>query len=52
MVAQAELVASRVSELLEARRVAVAGVAVVTTEALVRVAKFAFGQLGDRHEKS
>jgi len=52
MVAQAELVASRVPELLAAHRVAAAEVAEAETEALVRVAKFAFGQLGDRHEKS
>jgi hypothetical protein len=44
--------AQQVRELMEAFGVAVAGVAEAETAALVAVAKFAFGQLGDRHEKS
>jgi hypothetical protein len=52
MVALVARAAQQVPELMEAFGVAVAGVAVVATAALVAVVKFAFGQLGDRHEKS
>ena len=52
MLALAALAAQRVRELMELRREAVAVVAEAETAEAALEAKFAFGQSGDRHEKS
>jgi hypothetical protein len=52
MLALAARAAQQVRELMEPCRVAAAEVAEAETAALGPVAKFAFGQLGDRHEQS